>query len=61
MLLSVFSTAVGAEDGQTTYANCGSVGSGSAGSQREFVQPSLAIVAAGEVYALWRLGFLQCL
>jgi hypothetical protein len=61
MLLSVFSTAIRTEDGQTAYANCGSVGFGSAGSQREFVQPSLAIVVAGEVYVVWRLGSLQCL
>jgi hypothetical protein len=50
MLLSVFSTAVETEDGQTTYPSCGSVGSGSARSQRKFVHPGLAIAAAGEVY-----------
>jgi hypothetical protein len=37
MLLSVFSTAVRTKDGQTAYPSCGSVGSSSARSQREFV------------------------
>jgi hypothetical protein len=61
MLLSVFSMAVKTEDGQTTYPSCGSVGFSSIGSQREFVQPDLAIATAGEVYAVWRLDSLQCL
>jgi hypothetical protein len=58
MLLSVFSIAVGIEDGQIAYPSCGSIGSSSIGSQREFVYPGLAIAAVGEVYNVWRLGSL---